>query len=324
MHAEAAGELRALGIGEGAVGPPAVGVDPADHVVDRHPGLAVIDLARHGGRREGVVGHQELGDAPVEIGRIGLARAADHQPGLVAQDAELGPRIVAYPAHAIVGLRLIAERRRAAVDGERFLLVLGQHGMQEREVGGVDAALQALHPVAVLPFLGDVALRRRHQPHLELRQLGHRLARAHIDPDHVAPFARRIGEQLDRVLVGGFRRRGRQVDAVAVDVELPAMEGAAQAALLVAAVIEVGAAMRAVRLDDADPAVGGAEGQQLLAQDPDLLGRAVALGQFLGQQRRHPEAAQQLAHRRGGAALRQKFVVRLAQHQSPSPYCLPT
>jgi hypothetical protein len=140
MYAEAAGKLRALGVGEGAVGPPAVGVDPAARVADRHPGLAVVDLARHGGRCEGVVGHQELGDAPVEVGRIGLARAADHQPGLVAQDAEFGPGIVAYPAHAIVRLRLIAERRRGAVDGERFLLILGQHGMQEREVGGIDIA----------------------------------------------------------------------------------------------------------------------------------------------------------------------------------------
>ena len=68
-------------------------------------------------------------------------------------------------------------------------------------MGGVDAALQALHPVAVLPLLGDVALRGRHQAHLELRQLRHRRARAHIDPDHVAPFARRVGEELDRVLV---------------------------------------------------------------------------------------------------------------------------
>jgi hypothetical protein len=97
------------------------------------------------------------------------------------------------------------------------------------------------------------------------------------------------------------------------------MKGAAQAAFLVAPVIEVGAAMRAVRLDDADLAVGRAEGQQLLAQDPDLLGRAVALGKLLRQQRRHPEAAQEIAHRRAGSALRQKFVVRLAQHQSPSP-----
>jgi len=55
------------------------------------------------------------------------------------------------------------------------------------------------------------------------------------------------------------------------------VEGATQAALLVAAVIETGAAMRAVRLDDADPSVGGAEGEQVFAQKFDLPGRTVAL-----------------------------------------------
>jgi len=43
------------------------------------------------------------------------------------------------------------------------------------------------------------------------------------------------------------------------------MEGAAQAAFLVAAVVEVGAAMGAVRLDDAYSAVAGAEGEQVFA-----------------------------------------------------------
>src|SRR5882757_8962978 len=51
VHAEAAVELRALGVGEGTVGPPAVGVDPAARVALRHPGLAIIDFARHRRRR---------------------------------------------------------------------------------------------------------------------------------------------------------------------------------------------------------------------------------------------------------------------------------
>jgi hypothetical protein len=70
-----------------------------------------------------------------------------------------------------------------------------------------------------------------------------------------------------------------------------------------------------VLFDDPDAAVRGAEGQQFLAQDLDLLLRAVALGQFFREQRRHPEAAQQLAHRRALAALRQELVVCLAQHR---------
>jgi hypothetical protein len=38
--------------------------------------------------------------------------------------------------------------------------------------------------------------------------------------------------------------------------------------------------MRAVRLDDADAAFAVTERQQVLAQDLDLLRRAVAFGQF--------------------------------------------
>ena len=65
---------------------------------------------------------------------------------------------------------------------------------------------------------------------------------------------------------------GRHVDAGAVDVELPAVIDAADAAFLVAAEPEIGAAMRAVLVDDADPAAAVAEGQQFLAQTVIFLG----------------------------------------------------
>ena len=236
------------------------------------------------------------------------------------QHAEARPWIVLHPAHAIVGLGLVAERR-AAHRPARGLVVGRQHLVQEGEVRRVDRAFQALDPVAVLPFLGDEARGGGDEAQFELGQLRHRLARAHVDPDHVGPFARRIGQQLDRVLVRGLRRRGRQVDAVAVDVELPAVEGAAQAAILVAAVIEVGAAMRTVRLDDADPSVGLPEGQQVLAEQADLLRRSVAFGKFLREQRRHPEAPQHLAHGRALAGPGQERIVLLAEHFLPRFSC---
>ena len=316
VKAQPLGVLLALGIGEHPVGQPAVGVDPAIDVVDRHPALAVIDVAWESDRDQRVVGHQELGNAPVLVGRVGLARRADDQPGVVARYRELRPWVVHHPADAIRQFLAGADCRGAAEDLELGLLVLRRHLVQEGKMGGVDRAFEALNPIAVLPLLGNVAAACRHQAQFELRQLGHLLAWAHVDPDHVAPFARRVGEQLDRVLVGGLRRRGRQVDAVAVDVELPAVEGAAQAAFLVAAEIEVGAAMRAVRLDDADAAVRRPERQQVLAEDLDLLGRPVALRQLLAEQRRHPEAAQQVAHRRARAAAGQELVVLAADHQS--------
>src|SRR5258708_5402976 len=125
----------------------------------------------------------------------------------------------------------------------------------------IERAFDALYPVAVLPLLGDVATAGWDQPDFELRQLRHGLVRPHIDPDHAAPLAHWVGEELDRVLVGRFRWRSRQVDAVALDVEFPAVKGAPQAALLVATEIEIGAAMRAMLFDDTDAAIGIAEGE---------------------------------------------------------------
>jgi hypothetical protein len=320
VQAEALDVFLALRIGERPVGQPAVGVDPAVHVIDRHPALAVIDVARESDRHQRVVGHQELGDAPVLVGRVGLARRADDQPGVVARNRELRPRVVHQPANAVLQFLAGTYCRGAAEDLELGLLVLRRHLVQEGEMGGVDRALETLNPIAVLPLLGNVATARRHQAQFELRERGHVLARAHVDPDHVGPFSHRIGEQLDGVLVGGLGRRGREVYAVAVDVEFPAMIGAAQAAPFVAAVVEIGAAMRTVRLDDADATVAVAERQQVFTEDLDLLLRAVALGQFLGEQRRHPEAAQQVAHRRARPAAGQEFIVLATEHQSPRPY----
>ena len=72
--------------------------------------------------------------------------------------------------------------------------------------------------------------------------------------------------------------------------------------------------MRAERLDDADAAVGIAEGHQVLAQELDPNRRTIGFGEFLWQQGWQPEAAQQLAHSRSRTALGQEFVVLGAQH----------
>ena len=94
------------------------------------------------------------------------------------------------------------------------------------------------------------------------------------------------------------------VDADAGDVELPAVVDAAQALLLIAAPEQGRAAMRAVAVQHADLAGGIAEGDQVLAEDAELNGRAVGVGQLLGRAHRQPEAAEQLAHRRAAIRLR--------------------
>ena len=47
---------------------------------DLYPRLPVVDLAWEGGGRVGVVGHQELRDAPVDIVRAGEPAAGHRQP----------------------------------------------------------------------------------------------------------------------------------------------------------------------------------------------------------------------------------------------------
>ena len=68
------------------------------------------------------------------------------------------------------------------------------------------------------------------------------------------------------------------VDAVAVDVELPAVVDAAQAGFFVAAEEQGRAAVRAVVLDQADLAVGVAEGDELLAEEQDPHGSESGVG----------------------------------------------
>ena len=79
------------------------------------------------------------------------------------------------------------------------------------------------------------------------------LLRAHPGPDEAAAFARRIGLVLHRLqqrcAAAGLRGH---LEDVAVHVELPAVVEAAQAALLVAAEDERGAAVRAVLAEHAE------------------------------------------------------------------------
>ena len=64
---------------------------------------------------------------------------------------------------------------------------------------GVDAALDALQPVALLDDLRDVPMRRRHLRPRELRQRRPPLLRAQVGPDHAAHLHRGIGRGADLV-----------------------------------------------------------------------------------------------------------------------------
>src|SRR6202171_1474159 len=128
---------------------------------------------------------------------------------------------------------------------------------------------------------------------------------AHIGPQHLAALHQRVRGELDLLAEAAFGRLRGHLHALAVHVVFPAVIGAAQPALLVAAEPQRDAAMGAEFVDQAVFAVGIAERQESLGHDlaPDR--RAIVLRQFLGKEHRHPVGAEKLAHRRAGAGLGQ-------------------
>jgi hypothetical protein len=137
----------------------------------------------------------------------------------------------------------------------------------------------------------------------EARQRRRFRARAHVDPDHTGPLDRPVGVCLD-LLLEIRRRHARHVQAVAGDVEFPAVIDAAQSAFLVASEKQRGAAMRAAVIHHADMALAVAEGDELFAEQHQTDRGTV--GNELGRhQCGDPVTAHQFAHDSTGADARQ-------------------
>ena len=143
---------------------------------------------------------------------------------------------------------------------------------------GVEVALGGLQPVALEPELGRRRCSRRDVAVIELRERRLPVLRAHVGEDDATGLAAGVGGDLDLVPERVAFGRVRHVDALAVDVELPAVVDAAQAVLVVAAEEHRRAAVRAVRIDQADAAVGVTEGDEVLVEDLDLDRDAVGPG----------------------------------------------
>ena len=107
------------------------------------------------------------------------------------------------------------------------------------------------------------------------------------------------------------------VGALPADVELPPVVGAAQPALLVPPVEQRRAPVRATLPDQADRPARVAEGDQVLAQQPDPARRPVGLADLRRQAGRDPVAAQQVPHRRPRADPGEDLVVFGRQHGAP-------
>src|SRR3989454_3672106 len=186
--------------------------------------------------------------------------------------------------------------------------------VQERNMAGIDADLDRLQVVALLPPLGGDAMRRGQMHPLEVRQRRLPRRRAHVGPDDAAQLHARVRLELDALAYAAFLRLGGQVHALAVHVVLPPVVRAAQPALLVAAEPQRHAAMGAELVDQADSSVRIAERDQLLSEQFYANGGAVALRQLPVEQRGYPIAPEQLAHRRAGARAGQEYIHLLGQH----------
>src|SRR5579863_6509654 len=151
--------------------------------------------------------------------------------------------------------RRLAAHKRARRLHAAALRAVGEQPVQDRRMRGVDAAFQRLQVVALLDDLRDVpACFWRLRPG-EFGQRRYLLGRAHIRPNNPAEFGRRVGGEVDVLLELIFRRLVELIDALAFDVEFPAVIDAAQAAFLVTPEIERDAAVRAEFLDQPDTAL---------------------------------------------------------------------
>ena len=108
-----------------------------------------------------------------------------------------------------------------------------------------------------------MAVRRDEAVDLRKRR---RLAFAEISPEDAALLDHGIGALLDALAQVRALRLRRRLQALAGDVEQPAMERAAQAAMFEPAEGEVGAAMRAVAVDQAVAAVLVAKQHEIFAE----------------------------------------------------------
>src|SRR5437764_3718840 len=180
---------------------------------------------------------------------------------------------------------------------------------------GVDAALQCLQPVAFLEDLADMAAFCRNLRPGKFGRRRHLVGRAEIGPDEAAELDRRIGSDVDVLLELVLRRLVELVEAIAFDVEFPAVIDAPETAFLVASEEQGHPAMRAEFVDQADPAVAVAERDEILAEQLDADLRTVRLGDIRRQASGVPIPPHRLAHRRPGSDAGDQFVFLRWQHR---------
>ena len=174
-------------------------------------------------------------------------------------------------------------------------------------MGGVDADLQCLQPVARPQTFEREHVRRGRGEAVE-RGKRRRLARSKVSPDNAGALDTRIGGlahlEVERAAgwFGGLLQTG------AGGIVQPAMERAAQTAVLATGEGQIGAAMRAMAVQQAVASGGVAEQHEVLAQQANALHWARRV-EFLGQRGRLPIAPHQRAAGGAGAGFGDQFVL---------------
>ena len=238
-----------------------------------------------------VEGEEEVGHAPVAAAVLLPPLRSVREARVRVDDMEAGAPLL--QVHAVLW---------------RVLRV--EPAVQEVQMRCVEFTLEGLHPVAFVDELVAVAeLVLRDETPLELGDAGSVvLVLSHVYPGHAAEVGAAVGRDPHLALEVARRRLVGHIDAVARDVELPAVVGAADAALLVPTEVEARAPVRAAVLNERGGAVGVAPRQQVLAEQAHPQWLPVAR-QLPAVGDRQPVAAHELAHRRAWPHLAQQVHV---------------
>ncbi len=136
---------------------------------------------------------------------------------------------------------------------------------------------------------------------------------AHVSPEDPALFLERVGLELDVLAKVGFF--GGHVDALAGDVEFPAMIRTAQTAFLVAPEPQRRTPVGAQFIHQPESSFGVAKGDEFFRQQLHAHRRTVGFWQFVCKQCRDPVTAENCPHRRAGPGLGDQIISFFSQHQ---------
>ena len=185
-------------------------------------------------------------------------------------------------------------------------------------MNGIEASLEGLEPVALLQRLRHVQVRGRLASPFEPGRRRQVFGRAHVRPDHSPRLLRRIRRDPHLVFELVLRQLVGHLHARALEVELPAVEHAPQAVLLVASEPQRRPSVRTKFVHQPDASASVTERHEILAQDPHPRGGTVRFRQLPRQQHRLPVPPHQGTHRGAGSHSSDRFVVNLRQHARTS------